>query len=74
MVAGCAVLLGSAMGGELAHSVLYTMGESGPLYVLTLHAEELGENVGVLLMLAAAARSVLVQRRTDTFVLRYLRE
>jgi hypothetical protein len=71
MIAGCALLLGSAMGGELAHSVLYTVGESGPVYVLTLHAEELGENVGVLLMLAAAVRSVIVGRGTGGITVRY---
>lgn len=71
MIAGCALLLGSAMGGELAHSVLYTIGESGPVYVLTLHAEELGENVGVLLMLAAAVRSVIVERSAGALAVRY---
>lgn len=71
MIAGCALLLGSAMGGELAHSLLYTVGESGPLYVLTLHAEELGENFGVLLMLAAAVRSVRIARAEDSVSLRY---
>ena len=71
MIAGCALLLGSAMGGELAHSLLYTIGESGPVYVLTLHAEELGENLGVLLMLAAAAHSVSVTRAGGAVGLRY---
>lgn len=63
VIAGCTLLLGSAIGGDLLQSLLYTAGESGPLYVLTYHGEELGENVGVLLMIAAAVRSLSVVRQ-----------
>jgi hypothetical protein len=62
MVAGLALLLGSAMGMELVQGLLVAGGESGPLYVLVLHAEELGENLGVLLMLTAAVRSLDITR------------
>lgn len=72
MVGGLALLLGSAMGMELVQGLLVAAGESGPLYVLVLHAEELGENVGVLLMLAAAARSVRVARAAGGVSVRYL--
>jgi hypothetical protein len=60
MIAGCALLLAGALGGELLQGLLIAQGESGPLYVLTYHAEELGENLGVLLMLAAAALSLRI--------------
>lgn len=72
MVAGLALLLGSAMGMELVQGLLVASGESGPLYVLVLHAEELGENVGVLLMLAAAVRSLSITRDADGLSVRYL--
>lgn len=71
MVAGLALLLGSAMGMELVQGLLVAEGESGPLYVLVLHAEELGENLGVLLMLAAAVRSVDITRDADHLAVRY---
>jgi hypothetical protein len=62
MIAGLALLLGSAMGMEFVQGLLVAQGESGPLYVLVLHAEELGENIGVLLMLTAAVRSLDITR------------
>jgi hypothetical protein len=62
MVGGLALLLGSAMGMEFVQGLLVAEGESGPLYVLVLHAEELGENIGVLLMLTAAVRSLAISR------------
>jgi len=73
MIGGVGLLLGSAMGMEFVQGLLVAAGESGPIYVLVLHLEELGENCGVLLMLAAAARSVLISRATDAFSLRYQR-
>jgi hypothetical protein len=73
MIGGVGLLLGSAMGMELVQGLLVAAGESGPIYVIVLHLEELGENFGVLLMLAAAARSVLISREADTFSLRYQR-
>ena len=65
MIAGLALLLGSAMGMEFVQGLLVAEGESGPLYVLVLHAEELGENLGVLLMLTAAVRSLDITRDVD---------
>ncbi len=62
MIGGLALLLGSAMGMEFVQGLLVAEGESGPLYVLVLHAEELGENLGVLLMLTAAIRSLDITR------------
>ncbi|WP_205669097.1 hypothetical protein [Amycolatopsis suaedae] len=60
MIAGCVLLLGAALGGEALQGLLLAADETGPRYVLTYHAEELGENIGVLLMLVAAARSVTI--------------
>lgn len=71
MVAGCLLLLGCAIGGDLLQSLLYAAGESGPLYVLTYHGEELGENVGVLLMLAAAVGSLTVARQRGGITVDY---
>ncbi|GAB3507665.1 hypothetical protein [Amycolatopsis cihanbeyliensis] len=68
---GCALLLAGALGGELAQGLLIAEGESGPLYVLTYHAEELAENLGVLVLLAAAVRSVAVLRQDGGALLRY---
>ncbi|MBB3049877.1 hypothetical protein FHS23_000872 [Prauserella isguenensis] len=62
VVAGGALLLWSALGMEAMQGLWIAAGESGPLYVLTYHAEELGENVGVLLLMAAAASAVSLQR------------
>jgi hypothetical protein len=71
LIDGCGLLLFSAMGMEALQGVLIATGESGPLYVLTYHAEELGENIGVLLMLAAAFRSLSIQRQAGNLTLRY---
>lgn len=62
VIGGCGLLLAGALGGELLQGLLIAQGESGPLYVLTYHAEELGENLGVLLMLVAAALSLRITR------------
>jgi hypothetical protein len=40
--------------------------------VLVLHAEELGENLGVLLMLTAAIRSLDITRDADRLSVSYL--
>jgi hypothetical protein len=72
MIAGGTFLLGAAMGMELIQGLLVADGERGPVYVLVLHAEELGENLGVLLMLTAAVRALEIARTTDRFSVRYL--
>jgi hypothetical protein len=71
MIGGLALLLGSAMGMELVQGLLVAEGESGPLYVLVLHAEELGENLGVLLMIAAAVRSLTLTSEAGHLAVRY---
>jgi hypothetical protein len=72
MIGGVAFLLGSALGMELVQGLLVADGESGPLYVLVLHAEELGENLGVLLMLTAAVRSLDITRTADGLSVSYV--
>lgn len=71
MIAGVALLLGSAMGLELVQGLLVAEGESGPVYVLVLHAEEIGENIGVLLMAAAAVLSVTITSDAGALSARY---
>lgn len=72
VVAGGALLLWSALGMEALQGLLIAGQESGPLYVLTYHAEELGENVGVLLLMAGAARAASLRRSPGgRFTLRY---
>jgi len=71
MIGGLALLLGSAMGMEFVQGLLVAAGESGPVYVLVLHAEELGENLGVLLMITAAVRSVTITALSGKLGIRY---
>ncbi|WP_019809987.1 hypothetical protein [Saccharomonospora halophila] len=71
VLGGCALLLWSALGMEAVQGLWIATGESGPLYVLTYHAEELGENLGVLLMMAAAVWALRIERRDGATVLRY---
>ncbi|WP_260479115.1 hypothetical protein [Kibdelosporangium aridum] len=71
MIVGCVLLLAAALGGEALQGLLIASGESGPLYVLTYHAEELGENLGVLAMLAAAAHSVWITRTQHSLEIAY---
>jgi hypothetical protein len=74
LLAGCATLLVAALGGEVAQGALLARADTGPLYVLTYHAEELAENVGVLLMLAAATTAVTVTGHEGRVQLWYRRE
>ena len=71
LIGGCALLLASAMGGEALQGLWVAVGESGPIYVLTYHAEELGENFGVLLLMAAAFQSLTVTRGDGRLSLAY---
>jgi hypothetical protein len=71
LLVGCATLIVAALGGEVAQGTLLVRSETGPLYVLTYHAEELAENIGVLLMLAAATTAVAATARGGRFELAY---
>ncbi len=71
MIGGCLLMLGAATGGEFLQGLQLAANETGPLYIATFHAEELTENLGVLLMLAAAAHSVSILRRDNGLSVRY---
>ncbi|WP_158849978.1 hypothetical protein [Saccharothrix deserti] len=71
LLAGVSVLLVAALGGEVAQGALLVAAETGPLYVLTYHAEELGENIGVLLMLSAATTALTATVREGRIELVY---
>ncbi|MGH3904273.1 MAG: hypothetical protein ACRDTE_08795 [Pseudonocardiaceae bacterium] len=72
--AGGLVLLGCALGGELAVRLLLERGGSGGAYVLTYHAAELGENLGAALLLAAATSVLTLTRDHGVLRLRYRTE
>lgn len=71
--AGGLVLLGCALGGELAMRLLERGGAGGG-YVLTYHAAELGENLGAGLLLAAATSVLTLTRDHGVLRLRYRTE
>lgn len=58
LVAGVLVLLGCALGLEVAQGFLMADDNEGTAFVLTYHIEELGENIGALLLLGAASSAV----------------
>lgn len=62
LITGITVLLGCALGLELVQGFLMADGHEGTPFALTYHLEELGENVGALLLLAAAATAVTINR------------
>lgn len=60
LVLGVAVLLGCALGLELAQGFFIAAGQEGMPFAVTYHIEELGENVAALLLLGAAVRALRV--------------
>ncbi|HSK26762.1 MAG TPA: hypothetical protein VK894_07625 [Jiangellales bacterium] len=71
LVAGVVLLLVSAVGLEVVGGrVLLDQGFEG-LYTVLYHVEELGENLGALLLIAAAARAVDASRTPDGWLLAY---
>lgn len=62
LITGVMVLLGCALGLELVQGFLMADGHEGIGFTLTYHLEELGENIGAVLVLAAAATAVTVTR------------
>lgn len=71
LVAGAATLLAGALGGELAVRLLLARGGPGTAYVLTYHAAELAENIGALLLFAAAASGLTLTRDGTVLRLHY---
>lgn len=71
LVGGVAVLLGCALGLETVQGFYMAAGNENLGFTLTYHVEELGENVGTLLMLAAALSAVSVTREDGGLAIRY---
>ncbi|MQA14770.1 MAG: hypothetical protein GEV09_11515 [Pseudonocardiaceae bacterium] len=71
LVTGTAVLLGCALGLELVQGMLMADGHEATAFTLTYHVEELGENIGALLLLAAAATAVSVTRHGSELDVHY---
>jgi hypothetical protein len=71
LVGGGAVLLVSAVGGELVAALLG--GPAGPELapLIVAHLGELGENVGAVVMLAAAVRVLVLSRDGDALTVRH---
>lgn len=71
LVAGVLVLLGCALGLEVVQGFFMADENEGTGFVLTYHVEELGENVGALLLLGAASSAVSLTRDGGGLALRY---
>ena len=71
LVSGVTVLLGCALGLELVQGFFMADGNENLGFALTYHAEELGENVGALLLLAAASSAVSMRREDGEIAVRY---
>lgn len=68
---GAPVLLGGALGGELAGRLLPARGTSEWVSVLTYHLAELSENIGAALLLAAALSALALTGDGCVLRLRY---
>lgn len=71
LVTGVTVLLGCALGLEAVQGFYMAAGNEGIGFVLTYHVEELGENLGTLLLLAAACTAVSLTREDGALAVRY---
>lgn len=61
LVLGGVLLVSAALVGELVQGMLLQAGEHGPIYVLTYHGEEFGENLGAIALIAAALLALRVR-------------
>lgn len=71
LVSGVTVLLGCALGLELVQGFFMAGGNEHLGFTLTYHVEELGENAGALLLLAAASNAVSITREDGGIAVRY---
>jgi hypothetical protein len=72
LVVGLGVLFFFALGLEGVQGVVLAHGTGGPVgEILGYHVEELGENVGALLLLAAATSALALRRRDDGVAVTY---
>ncbi len=71
LITGITVLLGCALGLEVVQGFLMAADNQGIAFALVYHTEELGENIGALLLLAAAATAVTIRRTGGVLDLDY---
>ena len=74
LVAGFALVLASALGGEVLQGLQLARGSTGPLYVITVHAEEAGETLGAIAVLTGAVHMLELHRSPETVVITLRRE
>jgi len=73
LVTGLGVLFFFGLGVEALEGVLIAAGGGGRVgEVLAYHVEELGENVGALLLLGAATSALAVRRYAGALLVRYV--
>ncbi len=71
LVTGITLLLGCALGLEFVQGTLIAAGHHGTAFALVYHTEELGENVGALLLLGAAVAAVSLAREEGELTVQY---
>jgi hypothetical protein len=73
LLGGGVLLMASAVGGEFVAALLGGRTGPAPAPVIVAHVGELGENAGGALMLAAAARALVLSRAGDALAVRHRR-
>ncbi|MGH4014150.1 MAG: hypothetical protein ACRDSL_09525 [Pseudonocardiaceae bacterium] len=73
LVTGVTVLFGCALGLEIVQGFYMAAQNEGIGFTLTYHVEELGENIGALLLLAAAFSAVCITPEDGGLTVRYVR-
>lgn len=71
LVTGVMVVLSCALGLEFVQGTLIAAGHHGTAFALVYHTEELGENVGALLLLGAAVTAVSIARADGELTVQY---
>jgi hypothetical protein len=71
LIGGIVLMLATGLGLEVVQGMFMAAGNEGIGFVLGYHVEELGEDVGVILLIGAAAAMTRVSRN-DGLVLRYV--
>jgi hypothetical protein len=70
LIAGFALILAAALGGEVLQGLQVARGATGPLYVLTIHGEEAGETLGAIAVLTGAVRMLELHRSRGGVLIR----
>jgi hypothetical protein len=71
LIGGIVLMLATGLGLEVVQGMFMAAGNEGIGFVLGYHVEELGEDVGVILLIGAAAAMTRISRN-DGLVLRYV--